>query len=177
MGARGPRKKLPEIDRLDGNPSNRLIPDSGIQALGEAFVPEHLPDDAQACIEVIKASMPPKVYNALDSFLLAAFATAWALHKRAAHEMNNPEFKFIGLNSAGNETPSAWVKIANQQAMLLASLGDRLGLNPKARASLHLGADQKPVSKFDGLIGQTGSSTSLSVSPSRPAKGRGAALN
>src|SRR5882724_6240912 len=38
-------------------------------------------------------SMPANIYSALDSFLLCAFATAWALHKRAAHEMKRSGFQ------------------------------------------------------------------------------------
>lgn len=160
MGKRGPRPKLPEIARLEGNPGKRPIVDSGIDALGEPFVPEHLHDDAQACMEVIKASMPPSVYSALDTYALAAFATAWAVHKRAAHEMNNPGFEWTVVTASGSLQPSPWIKIANSQAALLASLGDRLGLNPKARAALKL-PDEKPRSKFDGLLGaQTASSPS-----------------
>jgi len=161
MGVRGPRKKLAAQDRLDGNPGKRLIEESGIEALGEPFVPEHLMDDARGCIEVIKQSMPPKIYSALDSFLLAAFGMAWAVHKRAAHEINSPEFSWIVINSAGSEMPSPWIKILNSQAEKLASLGDRLGLDPKSRAALKLPGARQQKSKFDGLIGQNGSSPSL----------------
>lgn len=34
------------------------------------------------------------VYSALDSFILLAFAKAWALHKRAAHEIGAPGFQW-----------------------------------------------------------------------------------
>ena len=93
MGLRGPGKKLPHLARLEGNPGRRPILDSGIEPLGPVFIPEHLSDDARGCMDVIRASMPPNVYSALDSFLLAAFATAWAEHKRAMHEMNSPDFR------------------------------------------------------------------------------------
>lgn len=162
MGKRGPRKKLAQIDDLDGNPGKRPVFSAEIEAFGEAFVPEHLSDDARGCIEVVRRSMPPKVYAALDSFVLSAFATAWAIHKRAAHETNSPEFKWIVVNGSGSEAPSPWLRILNAQAQLMASLGDRLGLNPKARADLKLPA-AKPRSKFDGLIGQHGSSPLLSA--------------
>ena len=45
---------------------------------------------------------------------------------------------------------------------MMAALGDRLGLDPKARAALALPED-KPRSKFDGLIAPTGSSHSLNA--------------
>ena len=155
MGLRGPRPKLPEVKRLEGNPGNRPIIDSGIAGLGVPFAPEHLCDDARGCLEVIKASMPPGVYSTLDSYLLSAFAAAWATHKRATHEIANPGFEWVVKSPQGGSQPNAWVRIANQQAALLASLGDRLGLSPKARASLHV-PEEKPKSKFDGLIGAPG---------------------
>ena len=163
MGARGPRKKLPELDRLDGHPSKSSppLPDFGIEALGDVFVPDHLHEDAQACVEVVKASMPPRVYAKVDSFLLAAFGAAWALHKQAAHEISSPAFEHVVTNErTGAQQPNAWIKILNTQAEKLASLGDRLGLDPRARAGLRLPAE-RPRSKFDGLIGRTASSASL----------------
>ena len=144
------------IKRLEGNPGQYPIEERGIEGLGAPFVAEHLPDDARGCIECIKASMPDSVYSRLDSFLLAAFGMAWAIHKRAAHEISNPNFVWTTTNTKGSQVPSPWIKILNQQAALLASLGDRLGLDPKARASLHLPARQQR-SKFDGLIGRDGS--------------------
>ena len=41
---------------------------SGVEGLGEPFIPDHLNEDARACVEVIRASMPDSVYCALDSF-------------------------------------------------------------------------------------------------------------
>ena len=58
--------------------------------LGEPFVPEHLMDDARGCIKVIRQSMPRKVYSALDTFLLSAFGTAWAIHKRVTKPLRQP---------------------------------------------------------------------------------------
>lgn len=162
MGKRGPRKKLSAIEALEGNPGKRVIEESGIEALGEPFVAEHLMEDARGCIEVIKQSMPANIYSALDSFHLAAFGMAWAIHKRAAHQINSPEFRWIVSNAAGSETQSPWIKMLNGQAAILASLGDRLGLDPKSRAALKLPGAKQKKSKFAGLLGQSGSSPSLS---------------
>ena len=162
MGKRGPRKKLAALEKLDGNPSKRVIEESGIEALGEPFIPEHLSDDARGCIEAIKMSMPTGVYSALDSFLLSAFATAWALHKLAAHKINAPDFRHVyGVGDNGAEAQSPWLAILNKQAALMASLGDRLGLDPKSRAALKLPGAKQRKSKFAGLIGQPGLSSSL----------------
>lgn len=162
MGKRGPKPKLAALSKLDGNPGKRVIEESGIEALGEPFIPEHLSDDARGCIEVIKASMPASVYSALDSFLLSAFATAWALHKLAAHKINDPNFEHvIAVGDGGAEMQSPWLAILNKQAALMATLGDRLGLDPKSRAALKLPGAKQKKSKFAGLLGQTGSSPSL----------------
>lgn len=162
MGKRGPKPKLAALEKLEGNPSKRVIEESGIEALGEPFVPEHLSDDARGCIEVIKASMPMTVYSALDSFILSAFATAWALHKLAAHKINAPDFEHvIEVGDGGAEMQSPWLAILNKQAALMATLGDRLGLDPKSRAALKLPNAKQKKSKFAGLLGQTGSSPSL----------------
>ncbi|WP_398473480.1 P27 family phage terminase small subunit [Tardiphaga sp.] len=140
-----------------------MVEESGIEALGEPFTPEHLSDDARGCIEAIKMSMPSGVYSALDSFILSAFATAWALHKLAAHKINDPAFEHvIEVGDNGAQAQSPWLAILNKQAALMATLGDRLGLDPKSRAALKLPGAKQRKSKFAGLLGQTGSSPSLS---------------
>jgi hypothetical protein len=58
-------------------------------------------EDARGCIAVIQASMPSRIYSALDSFALAGFGMAWALHKRAAIEISNPDFEWTVVNSTG----------------------------------------------------------------------------
>src|ERR1700716_4042653 len=108
---RGRRPKLAEIKRLEGNRSRVAIVDTGPQALGEPFVAEHLSDDAQGCIECVIKSMPLGVYSALDSFVLAAFATAWVLHRRAAHEVNNPSFEPVIVTRRGVRRPNPWLRI------------------------------------------------------------------
>ena len=107
-------------------------------------------DDARGCIEVIRQSMPKSVYSALDSYLLAAFGMAWAIHKKAAREISNPDFNWTVNNSVGSQILSPWLKVLNAQATIIASLGDRLGLDPKSRAALKLPGARQKRSRFAG---------------------------
>jgi hypothetical protein len=51
MGKRGPQPKLAAIKRLEGNPGQYPIEESGIEGLGEPFIAQHLMDDARWCID------------------------------------------------------------------------------------------------------------------------------
>jgi phage terminase small subunit len=156
------------IKILEGNRGKQIIEESGIEAFGEPFVAEHLMDDAQGCIEVIKQSMPTRVYSRLDSFLLAAFGMAWALHKIAALKISSPDFEAVyKVNEFGALALSPWVGLMNKQAMIMASLGDRLGLDPRSRMALRLPGAKQKRSRFAGLIGQTGSLPLSNNLPSR----------
>jgi P27 family predicted phage terminase small subunit len=150
MGARGPRPAPSELKRLKGNPGKERLPPPSVSAFGEPFIPEHLAADAQACIDVVRTSMPPDIYRRPDSFILASFATAWALHKKAVEHLQKTGEHTV--QTARGEQVGPWVRILNDQAKLMASLGDRLGLDPKSRAALHL-PSETPKSKFDGLLG------------------------
>ena len=160
MGRRGPQPKLAVIKRLEGNPGKfprHVIEEDGIAGLGEPFIPEHLPDDARGCIEVIQKSMPPSVYSALDSFLLCGLRDGLGRSTNGRRMRSAiPTLPSPYRNSTGAQVPSPWIKILNQQATILASLGDRLGLDPKSRAALKLPSARQQRSKFEGLIGQTG---------------------
>ena len=163
MTGRGRKKKPSAIKVLDGNPGKRRIVEPEINPTGDIFIPPHLDDDAQACIEVIKRSMPPQLYRAIDSFALSAFATAWAWHKHAAHVMADPEFSPIIIDVTGNQKVSPWFRVLNSQSAEMRSWGDRLGLAPSARASLKLPGQAAEASKFGGLIAHAGSSSSLNA--------------
>jgi phage terminase small subunit len=168
MAKHGPSKKNPILEALEGFPGKSVIEESGIAGIGEPFIHEHLMDDARACVEVIKTSMPKRVYSKLDTFNLASFAMALAMDKKAANEIGNPNFEWIIENGNGSKIPSPWIKILNAQASLIVSVGDRLGLDPASRASLKVPKEQKR-SKFDGLIGQTELSNSSKPLSFRPA--------
>lgn len=168
MAKRGRPKKLPVVRRLEGNRSRTPIVETTLIPKGAPFIPDHLPEDAQACVELIKASMPPQVYATIDGFILSDFGTWWAWHKAAVHEMSSPDFKPVVAGSMGQAQVNPWFKILSMASQRMQALGERLGLDPKARMSIHVPED-RPVSKFDGLIGRSGSSLLLGSSESRQA--------
>ena len=149
----GPTPELPAIQKLKGNPSKRAPRSEGPKPAGDVFIPEHVSDDAKACIEIVRKSMPPGIYAKVDSFALTGYAVAWALHKEAVTEMCKPEFEAVTKGSMGQETLSPWFKILNEQANQMKTWGDRLGLDPKSRMALAaLAGPDKPKSKYGGLI-------------------------
>jgi phage terminase small subunit len=147
MAGRG-RKKLKALDILDGNPSHREIPVHGIETYGAPFIPEHLHEDARACIEVIKSSMPSKVYGTLDSYLLAAFGVAWAMHKAAATALSAPGAAYVVKGGVNR-----WVTVLEKATDKLATLSARLGLDPLSRQNLKVPTSRPEQSKFSGLLG------------------------
>lgn len=155
-------RKSPDERRLDGNPGKRPIPVDIFVPEGAPFVPDHLHEDAQACAEHIIRSLKTKRLTAPDSYALAAFSTAWAWHKEATHQMNAPKFAPVVEGSKGTPVPNPWFKILNDQARIMLAFAPKLYLTPADRARLPSDPADKPRSKFDGLLGQSASSTSLS---------------
>jgi phage terminase small subunit len=150
----GRKAKLAVIKHLEGNPGKKRIPAPGVSAKGGPFIPDHVSDDAHACMEIIRQSMPVEVYSRLDSFELTAFATAWAIHKYATIQINSPDFEWMETIAAGTKKPNPWLAVLNEQVRAMVMLGDRLGLDPKSRAALRTPAEQ-PKSKFADLTGTT----------------------
>lgn len=139
------------MSALKGNPGKRKVRRPSIKPDGAVFVPNYLTGDALDCFNMILGSMPPGTYAATDTGSVAVYAAAWADHKRAVTALATESPIVAG--STGNLQPNPWFKIQNEAARIMMSMGDRLGLDPKARASL-CPPDEKPKSKFSGLIGQ-----------------------
>jgi phage terminase small subunit len=170
----GRRKQPIKIHELAGFPDKRSRA-SQVQALslmlpnvGAVYVPDHLHEDAQGCLQVIKDSMPDGIYSRLDTFLLSAFACAWATHKRAAHEMNNPNFEWVIASRNGGETTSPWIRLMFEAGKQMATLSDRLGLNPGVRQSLRLPTTLQNRDPYEDLIELNASSSSSDTTSKSP---------
>jgi phage terminase small subunit len=167
MAGRG-RKKLKAQDILDGNPSKREIEDFGIEMQSTPFVPEHLADDARGCIECIKASMPTKVYSALDSYLLAAFGMWWAVHKQTSLKMSAPDFEILSKKGQ----ISRWVVVLEKATEKMISLSGKLGLDPVTRQGMKVPGANQQKSKFEDLSGEIQAAQIASFSMSNSSESR-----
>ena len=152
MGLRGPRAETPEMQALKGNPGKRKVRPPSIAPKADIYTTNYLTGDARQCFDMIMAAMPPGTYASTDTGSVAIYAAAWADHKRAVTALAKEPAIVAG--STGNLQPNPWFKIQNEAARIMMSMGDRLGLDPKARASL-CPPEQKKASKFSGLIGQS----------------------
>lgn len=151
--ARGRPRKSPAEHRMAGNPHKGVLPPDPFTPRGAPFVPDHLTDDAKACAEHIIRCFTTKHLAAPDSYALAAFSTAWAWHKAAVLEMQKPDFEPIVVSEKGDQKPNPWFTIMNRASEHMLRWGAKLYLTPVDRASIHGADDDRPKSKFDGLIG------------------------
>lgn len=158
MGKRGPKPKPLELRRLEGNPSARPMNEDAPAATGRPTPPDYLSAYARRVWDRIVGSMPEKVYTAADQDLLAAYCVQSDLH-RSAVEQANREGAVIP-NEEGRPFVNPCIKVLNEAARQMTSIGSRLGLDPAARATLRVPKEDKPKSKFEGLVafpgGQTG---------------------
>jgi len=90
--------------------------------------------------------------STLDSFILAASAQPVQFTRRLLGDQRS-EFQMID-KSSGRGVESAWIKIARQQATLMASLAIVSGSIRKVRRRSRLPAANKE-SKFEGLSAST----------------------
>lgn len=150
-GRRGPRSETPEMQALKGNPGKRKKRAPSVRPDGAIAIPNYLDGDARECFEMIVSAMPPDTYAMTDTGGVAVYAVAWANHKRATEALKTEPPLVSG--STGNLTPNPWFKVLHESARIMMAMGDRLGLDPKARAGL-VSKDDKPESKFAGLIGK-----------------------
>jgi P27 family predicted phage terminase small subunit len=158
MGKRGPKPKPVELKRLEGNPGARPLNDDAPQPSGRPVRPDYLPDYACEVWDRLVGAMPTAIYTAADQDLLAAYCMAAHLHREAARQA---EDEGMVLDGKERKYVNPCLRVLSDSAQKMAVIGSRLGLDPAARATLRVPKDEKPKSKFEGLVafpgGQSGS--------------------
>lgn len=157
MGTRGPKGKSVVQKRLEGNPGKQKLPKGYVEARGDAERPAHISGYAADIWDAVVAAMPPGVYRATDSGLLAAYCIAVARQRDAlARVAIEGEVVEVVGQFGSRMVRNPWALLLTEQGKLIATLGTRLGLDPMARENIKAPDQKPPDSKFAGLIGIDG---------------------
>ena len=143
MAKRGPKHLPAAIIELRGNPKGQQLNKARPRATGKPVCPSYLPVYGKTVWKRIQKHMPPGLYSALDTDVLAAYCQAAAQHKEAVERLEaDGYFTEKGVHHA------AWA--ASNAANLIAKLGGLLGLNPSSRDQLEMPEQQRD--DWDGLL-------------------------
>jgi P27 family predicted phage terminase small subunit len=128
-------KKPAALHILAGNPSNRPIkpePDVGDLSLTP---PANMSKRAKIVFKELARAMPPGVFKKTDKHLLVAYCEQVASHEEAVKKIERDGSVVNG--SQGQLVVSPWVRIRNEAAGKIVTLGARLGLSPTDRANVN----------------------------------------
>lgn len=167
MGKRGPKAKPTALRILEGNPGR--LPINEMEPA--IFLPARKPADIEADDlasqewDRLFAAMPPGIYTAADTSVIANYCLSWSLLIRAQREISLngimvahfAEDEETGARQFIEYKANPAVKVWKAASETLIKLTDRLGLSPGVRSRLELPKrNDKPAaqSKFAGLIGR-----------------------
>ena len=166
MGKMGRPPKPADIKKLAGNPGNRPIVE-GVKPDGDAHRPDHLDGYALDVWERIVNAMPPGLYKATDTEMLAAYCIAASKLRDATMalkvegEVIQPGGETVDMDAGtvstfvGKAYRNPWSAVAREATMVMVSVGARLGLDPVSRDTVKP-PENKPASKFGALMGIPG---------------------
>ncbi|MBB4859456.1 P27 family predicted phage terminase small subunit [Novosphingobium chloroacetimidivorans] len=148
-----PRTATPTaIKKLAGNPGKRALNKAEPQPSGVPSRPTTMTSAARKVWTRLIGAMPADVYTACDSALLAAYCEAVAAHQTATRLISDKNFEPIGTGSTGQQVIHPAYKLQADQARLIATLGQRLGLDPIARQSINSAPQGTEEDSFKGLM-------------------------
>lgn len=148
-----PRTAAPTaIKEKSGNPGKRKLNKSEPQPVGGPVRPTVTTPAGRKIWTRLVASMPQEVYTACDSALLAAYSEAVAAHQTATKLIADRDFEAIGTGSTGQQVIHPAYKLQADQARLIATLGQRLGLDPIARQSINTAPASNDEDPFAALV-------------------------
>lgn len=152
MGKRGPKPKPTYLRLLEGNPSGRPIPtDEPICELPPSK-PAIVKADKLASAEWdrLMRAMPPGLYTALHTPVLAMHALAWSMLVKAQSELEGG----ITIVTEKGRVVHPAVKVWKLASDTLLKTADRLGLHPAARINVPKRGETPFGGKFSGLLGR-----------------------
>jgi len=148
-----PRTATPtSIKILSGNPGKRKLSKAEPQPAGAPARPTTMTATARKVWSRLIDAMPRDVYTTCDSALLAAYCEAVAAHQTATKLISAKDFQAIGTGSTGQQVIHPAYKLQADQARLIATLGQRLGLDPIACQGINTTPQSAEEDPFAGLL-------------------------
>lgn len=141
--------KPTRMKELAGNPGKRPLNKSEPKTSSLPMAPSGMTARAKTAWAKIVHAMPPGVYTALDSNLLAAYCEAVSLHGQATAKLTKGPLEITGSTGQVKVTP--WIGVQSEAARLIATLGAKLGLDPVSRQQIN-SEEGQAADEFDGLI-------------------------
>lgn len=148
-----PRTATPTaIKKKSGNPGKRPLNKAEPQPVGGPVRPTVMTTLARKVWTRLVGAMPREVYTGCDSAILAAYCEAVAAHQTATKLISGKGFEAIGTGSTGQQVIHPAYKLQADQARLIATLGQRLGLDPIARQNINAAPTTNDEDPFAALV-------------------------
>lgn len=143
--------KPTKLRRLEGVPGkSRPLNEREPQPTGPLVKPDFITGEAAKEWDRVVGSMPPGLYTAADSPVLAVYAVAWVLFRNGLAQIAKEGMTTTG--SVGQKIAHPAIMVVAKQSEIILRASDRLGMSPVARARLAVD-DQPQASKFGDLLG------------------------
>jgi len=133
-----PRTATPtHIKEKSGNPGKRKLNTNEPRPTGRPVRPTVMTSIAKKVWTRLVSAMPAEVYTGADSAVLAAYCEAVAAHQTATKLISAKDFEAVSAGSTGQAVVHPAYKLQADMARLIATLGQRLGLDPIARQQIN----------------------------------------
>jgi P27 family predicted phage terminase small subunit len=142
--------KPTRVKELSGNPGKRKLNKAEPKPSGLPSPPTVMTNRAKTVWKRLVLAMPPGVFTATDSYLLAAYCEVVATHQLATGKIAGGEIETVG--STGQAKLSPWFGVQSDAASKMASLGAKLGLDPVSRQQINADNGDQAPDEFGDLI-------------------------
>lgn len=136
----GRQAKPTHLKLIEGNPGKRALNEREPKPTGGARAPTLMTPGAKKVWPKLVAAMPPGVFSAADSYILASYCEAVSQHQLATKMISETPPTIEG--STGQTKISPWFAMQREAATQIAALGAKLGLDPISRQNISTSTGQ-----------------------------------
>lgn len=142
--------KPTKLKEIAGNPGKRSLNKTEPKPSAGPSAPAGMSARAKTVWQKLAFAMPPGVFTACDSYLLAAYCEAVGTHSLATAKLTKGPHETTG--STGQVKLSPWFSAQSDAARLIVQLGAKLGLDPVSRQHINSDKGDQVDNEFGDLI-------------------------